>query len=481
MFDVIIIGAGIIGSFLARELSKYDLQTLVLEKDSDVADETTMANSAIAHSGYDPLPGTFKATMNVRGNKILPQIAKELDVPFDKCGTLTIAFSEEEKGRLEELLLRAKANDVKARIIGKEELFKMEPKVNPLAVGALYCKDGGIVNPFLLSVHAMENAVDNGVLLHLNEEVLSLRKKEEGHWIIETSLGRYESRIVINAAGVYSDRIAKMAGDITWEIRPRKGEYYVLDHHEKGLVNHVLFSLPSVKGKGVLFTKTTSGNYLVGPSSEEVLDRDDLSTDSLTLAAIKEQALRLVPSIPFKASIRVYSGLRATPSNHDFILGPQNGDDSFLNAAGIESPGLVSASAIGEYVVTKHVLPCLKPKKKENYTPYVRPYAHPKEMDAHERDAFIKQHPKYGHIVCVCEQISEGEIEEALSRSVPCLTIKAVKKRTRAGFGKCQGGFCLASVLTILAKKGNLSLTDIDYGKKGSPILLAKARKGGKR
>ncbi len=480
MFDVIIIGAGVIGSFLARELSKYDLRTLVLEKDSDVADETTMANSAIAHSGYDPLPGTFKAEMNVRGNKMFPQVTKELDVPFDKCGTLTIAFSEEEKGKLQELLLRAKANDVKARIIGKEELFKMEPKVNPMAVGALYCEDGGIVNPFLLSVHAMENAVDNGVLLRLNEEVLSLRK-EGGHWTVETPLGRYESQVIINAAGVYSDKIAKMAGDITWEIKPRKGEYFVLDHHEKGLVNHVLFSLPSAKGKGVLFTKTTSGNYLVGPSSEEVFDREDLSTDNPTLAAIKEQALRLVPSIPFKASIRVYSGLRATPSNHDFVLGAQNGDNSFLNAAGIESPGLVSAPAIGEYIVTKHVLPYLKPKKKENYTPYVRPYIHPKEMNEQERDAYIKKHPKYGHIVCVCEQISEGEIEEALSRSVPCLTVKAVKKRTRAGFGKCQGGFCLASVLTILAKKRNLPLTDIDYGKKGSPILLAKARKGGKR
>ncbi len=480
MFDVIIIGAGVIGSFLARELSKYDLRTLVLEKDMDVADETTMANSAIAHSGYDPAPGTFKAKMNARGNQMLPKIAKELDVPFDKCGTLTIAFSEEEKGKLRELLLRAESNGVKARIVETKELFEMEPHLNPLAVSALYCEDGGIVNPFLLSVHAMENAIDNGVILHLNEEVLSLKRKE-GHWVIETSLGSYESKVIINAAGVYSDKIAQMAGDISWEIKPRKGEYFVLDHHEKGLVNHVLFSLPTTKGKGVLFTKTTSGNYLVGPSSEEVPDREDLSTDSLTLAKVREQALRLVPSIPFKASIRVYSGLRATPSTHDFVLGPQNEDESFLNAAGIESPGLVSAPAIGEYLVTKHVLPYLKPKKKENYSPYVRPYVHPREMNDQERDDFIKKHPKYGHIVCVCEQVSEGEIEEALSRSVPCLTVKAVKKRTRAGFGKCQGGFCLASVLTMLAKQRNVSLMDIDYGKKGSPILLAKARKGEKR
>ncbi len=480
MYDAIVIGAGVVGSFIARNLSRYKMNVLVLEKDLDVADETTMANSAISHSGYDPLPGTFKAKMNVLGNKMMPGICQELDVPYEKCGTLTIAFSEKEIESLKELENRAKQNGVMARIIDQNELFKMEPNVNKEAKAALLCPEGGIVNPFLLAIHALENAVDNGVTLHLGEEVISLSKEKE-FWKVRTKKGEYEAKVVINAAGVHSDDVAKMAGEIDWAIKPRKGEYYVLNHYAKGLVNHVLFSLPSEKGKGVLVTMTTSGNYLVGPSSEETPDKEDLSTDTPTLALVKEQAMRLVPSIPFGQSIRVYSGLRATPSTHDFILGPSNGDPSFINASGIESPGLVSSPAIGEYLVEEYVAKYLKPEKNDEYTPCIKPYSHPKEMPEEERDAFIKRNPEYGHIICDCEQVSLGEIKEAMSRSVPCLTVKAMKKRTRAGFGKCQGGFCMAKVLALLAKKEGDDLSKVDYGKENSPIVLTKAKKGEKR
>jgi len=477
MEDIIIIGAGVVGSFLARNLARYDLKTLVIEKDLDGADEATMANSAICHSGYDPEPGTLKALLNVRGNSLMEGICADLDVPYERCGTLTVALSEEERPALEALLARAGVNGVPARILEREELRALEPNISKEAVAALLCPTGGIVNPFLLALHALENAVDNGVRLSLGEEVTGL-KKIDGGWEVTTTKGVHEAKLVLNAAGTHSDLIAKMAGPIDWSIKPRKGEYFVLNHYAKGLVNHVIFALPTKKGKGVLVTMTTSGNYLVGPSSEEVPDRDDLSTDPATLGAVREQALRLIPSIPFREGIRVYSGMRATPSTHDFVLGPLNGDPSFINAAGIESPGLVSSPAIGEYVVEQFVVPYLKPAANPAYNPKIKPYTHPQSMSPEERDALIKEHPSFGHILCDCEMVSLGEMEEALSRSVPCLTVKAMKKRTRAGFGKCQGGFCQAKVLTLLSKAQHRDITEISYGKPDSPIFPFKARKG---
>ena len=477
MYDVIVIGAGVVGSFIARNLSCYRLKTLVLEKDLDACDESSMANSAIVHSGYDPLPGTFKARLNVLGNKMMPETCKELDVPFEKCGTLTLAFSQEETEKLELLLIRAKENGVKARIIGQKELQEREPNVSKEAVAALLCEDGGIVNPFLLSIHALENALDNGVELLLDQKVVALEKRKDSY-LVKTEKDEFEAKMVINAAGTHSDEIARMAGPISWKIEPRKGEYFVLNHYKKGLVNSVLFTLPSEKGKGVLVAKTTSGNYLVGPSSEPDPDPDDLSTDTFTLSKVKEMALKMVPTIPFYESIRVYSGMRATPSTHDFILGPQNDDPRFINAAGIESPGLASSPAIGNYVVENYIVPFLKPQKKNDFNPFVKPYVCPKKLSVQERDELIKKNPDYGKILCDCEEVSLGEMKQVLSRSVPCLTIKAMKKRTRAGFGKCQGGFCQAKVLTLLAEKESVSLDKVNYGKQDSPILFEKAKKG---
>lgn len=477
MYDVVIIGAGVVGSFVARNCSRYALQTLVVEKDLDGADEATMANSAIAHSGYDPEPGTMKAKMNVRGNALMAQACKELGVQFGRIGTLTLAFGEEQMEALKKLQERAEKNGVPSEIVERERLLRMEPNVNRDASGALLCKTGGIVNPFLLSLRALENALDNGAELRLATTVLGLTKTEKG-WIVHTDQGEIETRLVVNCAGTHSDEVARMAGPIDWELRPRKGEYYVLNHYAPGLVNHVLFTLPTNKGKGVLVTPTTSGNYLLGPSSEEVPDRDDLSTDGETLSKVKEMALHMVPSIPFYESIRVYSGMRATPSTHDFILGPQNGDPSFVNAAGIESPGLVSSPAIGEYLVESFIAPYLKAQPNPTYNPKVKPYIKPKALSLEERNALIAKDPDYGKILCDCEQVSLGEMKEVLSRKLPCLTVKAMKKRTRAGFGKCQGGFCQAKVLRLLSAYEGVEPTEVNYGKKDSPILLAKATKG---
>ena len=475
MKDIIIIGGGVIGAFVARNLSRYQVDVLVLEKENDVGDVTSMANSASVHSGYDPVPGTKKAYFNVKGNAMFDLIAKELDVCFQRIGSMTIAIEEKQLELLKDLHKRGEQNGVKTQLLSAEEVKKMEPNIAEDVKGALLCPSAGIVNPFTLTAHAFENACDNGVKLALGEEVVSIEKQGET-FLVKTKKNEYHCRIVINCAGVYSEEIAKMIEPISWSVRPRKGQYYVLDHYAPGLVNHVLFPLPSEKGKGILVTPTTSGNYLVGPSSEFVDEKDDESTDSITLADVKRQATMMVPHIPFQEQIRTFAGLRSTPSTHDFIIEPAKSEPHFINVAGIESPGLVSSPAIGEYVVENLVKSLMDLKPNPNYNPCIKPYVHMDKLSEEERNAFIKKNPDYGDIICNCEKISRGEIVDACSRSVPCLTVKAVKKRTRAGFGKCQGGFCQPKVLLLLAKQNGTSPLEVKYDKDGSEILYKESK-----
>ncbi len=476
-YDVIVIGAGSTGCLLARELSFYELKVLVIEKSLDVGDATTAANSAIAHSGYDPLPGTKKAFHNVRGNRMMAPLCEKLDVPYEKIGTLTVARSQEEKELLLPLLERAKANGVEARIVDAAWLRENEPNLTKEAVAALLCPTGGIVNPFLLAAHAMENALDNGVFLRLGEEVTSIEREEKG-FLVHTNLGKYGSKVLIDAAGTKADEVAKMLdGELDWHLIPRKGEYFVFDHFAEGFVRHVLFPLPSQKGKGILVAPTSSGNYLAGPSSEPEEDPEDASTDAPTLEEVRKAASSLVPSLPWKEAIRVYAGVRATPSTHDFIIGPSRKDPRFLLAAGIESPGLVSAPSIA-LELRDEVGKILPVVRKEEAKEGIRPYVHPLSLPPEERDRLLKERPAYGKIVCSCEKVSLGEIEDLFGRSLPCLTVKAVKKRTRAGFGKCQGGFCQPQVLLLLAKHGGIDPTEVAYGSPKSPVLLMKAKKG---
>ena len=298
MRDIIVIGAGAVGAFIARELSRYELDVLVLERENDVGDATSMANSAIVHSGYDPVPGTKKARFNVEGNAMFPTLSEELDVEFEQIGSMTIAIEDSQLPMLEELRKRGEANGVPVQLLNAEEVLALEPNVNPEVKAALLCPTAGIINPFTLVAHCFENALDNGVHLSLGEEVNGIIV-HDGYFEVRTSKGSHEAKVVINAAGIRSGVIASLVEEVPWTIRPRKGEYYVLDHFAPDFVNHVLFPLPSEKGKGVLVTRTTSGDYLVGPSSEWVDDFDDHSTDSPTLAAVKAQASSTVPRGPF--------------------------------------------------------------------------------------------------------------------------------------------------------------------------------------
>ncbi len=475
MKDVIVIGGGVTGAFIARNLSRYSLSVLVIEKEQDVGDVTSMANSAIVHSGYDPVPGTKKARFNVEGNAMYDEICRDLDVEFDRCGSMTIATTQEQLTHLKGLQERAKQNGVETKLLSGEEAKALEKNLTPECVGALLCPSAGVINPFNLVAHCFENAIDNGVELSLGEEVLSV-EEEGSSFKVKTSKGEHEAKVVVNAAGLKAEEIARMMDPISWSIKPRKGEYYVLDHYQDGFVSHVLFPLPSEKGKGILVTKTTSDNYLVGPSSEFVEDKDDMSTDAPTLADVKRQASLLVPNIPFYEQIRVFAGLRATPSTHDFIIEPSPFHPRFINVAGIESPGLASSPAIGKYVVEELIGKILPLQEKAGWKKAVRPYFHPNRMSAEERNALIQGNPDFGEIICNCEKVSLGEIEDVLSRSVPCRTIKAVKKRTRAGFGKCQGGFCQPKVLLLLAKYFKVSPLEILYDKEGSNVLMQESK-----
>ncbi|MCQ3035752.1 MAG: FAD-dependent oxidoreductase [Bacilli bacterium] len=476
MFDILIVGAGIVGAMIARELSQYSLRTIVIDKENDVGNVTSMANSAIVHSGYDPVPGTLKAKLNVLGNKMFPEVCKELDVSFKQIGSLTVATEDEQLELLKELAERSAINGVDVKLLNRDEVKAIEPYITDDVKGALFAPSAGIVNPFTLTVHAMENAVDNGVILHLGEEVVNIQKSGE-FYIVRTNKDIYKTKVIINAAGLYGDKINSMIENIDYSINPRKGEYYVLGHLPYVFVTHTIFPLPSKKGKGILVSPTTSLNFIVGPSSESVESKEDLSTDKLTLVNVKKQAVNLVPKIPFGNVIRTFSGLRATPSTHDFIIGFSKTDKNFINTVGIESPGLASSPAIAKYVVDEFVSKVLPLKVNENASRLIKPRIHPSKLTIDELNELIKVNPSYGRIICNCEKITLGEIEDELSRSVPPYTVKALKKRTRAGFGGCQGGFCQPAVLMLLANHFNKDVTEVLYDKDESNICKYETKK----
>lgn len=472
MFDVIIVGAGVTGASIARNLSRYDVRVLVLEKNSDVGDGTSCANSAIIHSGYDPHTGTLKADMNVRGNGLFDKLCEELDVEFERIGSLTVATSEEEMEKLAGLRQNGLANGVETELLDRERLLEMEPFITKKAVGALYAPTAGIVNPFELVVALMENAMDNGVELRLEEGVTSISESAEGYEVTTTK-GHYGARVVINCAGVASGDINNMICEKKETVRPRKGEYYVLDHFTRPYVSHTLFSLPSEKGKGVLISPTTHGNYLIGPSSEFVEDASDKSTDNLTLKNVLEQAYRLVDEIPMQYLIREFSGLRAYHDSGDFVINsPRRG---FINMLGIQSPGLASSPAIAEKAVGM-VGEFIPLHEKKNFNPRRRPMPRLARRSTQEREEMIRLNPDFGQMVCRCEQVSRGEVIDCIRRNCGARTVKGVKKRVRPGFGKCQGGFCEPLIMKILSDELGLAFDQVTYKGGGSYILTGKTK-----
>jgi len=475
--DVTIIGAGIIGSFIAHRLSKKECSVLVLEKNADVADGATMANSAIVHSGHDPKPGTLKAKLNVRGNRMYPDICKELGVSFLPVSAFVVATDTYEQETLQGLYDQALEREIPARMLSGEEARELEPNLSDLVIEALELPTTGIIYPWEVAIALMEEAVLNGTQLHLEETVTGIEKKED-EFLVTTDKSSYLSRYVINAAGIYADEIYHMLlksmgkeTEDSFAITPRRGEYYVLDKMKQPHVSRVIYPVPGPMGKGVLVVPTTHGNVLLGPNAEEIEDKSGNNTTSDALAFVKKNVSKTVKNIPFDKVIRTFAGLRPTPNTGDFLIEEVKEAAGFVNVAGIESPGLASAPAIAEYVCEEVMGECFDYPVKAEYkkrTPIVKL----SELSEEEKNEKVSENSDYGQVVCRCEQVSKGEIIDAIRRPVGARTVKGVKKRVRPGMGRCQGGFCEPAVVDILAKELGVSPLEVRLAGEKSVMLM---------
>lgn len=477
MYKTAIIGAGVVGAMAARRLSSYDMDLVILEKEEDVAMGQSKANSGIVHAGFDPLPGSLKAKMNVQGNAMMEKTAEELGVSFRRNGSLILAFTDEECKALKRLYERGLSNGVpKLKLVSGEEARRIEKNLPETVKMALYAGTGGVICPYELTIEAVGNAMDNGARLIRNFEVVSI-SRDGGAFIIEDRRGRkIEAEYVINCAGLYSDEIAAMIGDNSFKITPRAGEYMLLDKEAGWLTDATIFKVPDHMGKGVLATRTVDGNILLGPTS---VDRDDKKDDKVTvsgLETVKEKEKLFFGDIPYDKVITQFAGLRAHGDKGDFIINsPACG---FINAAGIESPGLTSAPAIALEIERLLIESGFEAPKKKNYEPRRSKEPVFREASPEEKDRLIKKDPDYGHVVCRCEEVTKAEIIRAIRRNPKATDVDGIKRRTRSGMGRCQGGFCMPQVLEILAQETGKDPRDITK-KGGSSRILYDRVKGG--
>ena len=472
MFDAVIIGGGISGSAVARELSRYQGHFALLEKENDIGEGTTKANSAIIHAGFDAAEGTLMAKMNVRGNLLTEKLAKDLSFPFKRIGALVVCHEGDDREGLQKLLDRGIANGVKdLRIVERDELKELEPNIADDVACALYAPTSGIVCPFLMNIALAENAVANGVEVRLQEKVEKIEKTAEGYRL-STSKGVIETKAVINAAGLYADTLHNMVSKHKEEIIARRGEYYLFDKDMGGQAKHTIFSLPTKMGKGILITPTVHGNLIAGPTAEDIPDKEDTETTSEGLGKVRKDLSRNITGINTRSIITTFAGLRAHRPQHEFLLGEPDDAPFFFDCLGIESPGLSAAPAVGEYIASL-VAERLQLTKKEDFIETRKAIPDPKEMTPEEYNELIKKEPAYGNIICRCERVSEGEILAAIHSPIPAMTTDAVKRRVRAGMGRCQSGFCLPKVLEILHREfPDKPLTDFCKSGQGSAYIL---------
>ena len=475
MFDVAIIGAGVIGGAIARELSRYDISIVILEKENDVSAGATKANSAIIHAGYDPEENTLMAELNAQGNRMYDALCNELCVPFVRNGSLVVAFDEEQLALIAMLKQRGENNCVPGlELLSREELLAKEPAVSPEAKGALFAGTAGITDPMLLAISMVENAVANGAECLLNFEVRAIGR-EGGFYTLSSKSGSVRAKYVVNAAGVFSDKVHDMAAPPAFKIDPRRGQYFLLDKAEGSIVNSTVFPCPSKIGKGVLVAPTVHGNLLLGPASDSVLDGSDVGTTDETLANARIGAGLLVPKASTRNTIRTFAGVRAEADTGDFIIGEAEGAPGFIDVAGIKSPGLSAAPAIALRVVSIIGEAGLALVRKKDFDPIV----HRKQsinMTDEEQSAMIGMDPLYGRVICRCENITEGDIVDSISRPVGATTLDSVKRRCRAGMGRCQSGFCGPKVQQILARELGKPLHEIVLDGESSYILTGRTK-----
>lgn len=475
MYDVAVIGGGVVGGMILRELSRYAGRFCLLEAQADVAMGASRANSGIAHAGFDAKEGSLKAKFNLEGSLLMEDTCRELGVKYQRNGSLVVAFSEEEIGTLHMLYERGLKNGVSdMEILDREALVREEPNIGQEALGALLATSGGIVCPYELTIASIGNAIDNGAELYYSFRVQKIEKGKDFFTICAADGKTVQARYIVNAAGLGCEEIAGMLGDHSFRMGARRGEYIVLDKEYDGLVKHTLFFCPSKLGKGILVSPTVDRNILLGPTAEEQSGGDVLTT-AAGLASVLASADKLCRNLPRGAAITSFAGVRAYCDRHDFVLEWSGADDHLYNVAGIESPGLTSAPAIGRHVAGE-LASVLSLAEKPDFVPIRRPSHFFSQMTQEEKCAYIKEHPDYGRIVCRCEGISLGEIRDAVRTAPRAETVDAVKRRTRAGMGRCQGGFCQPVVVRVLSEELEIPYEDVTKSGGGSHINVERIK-----
>jgi len=478
MYDIIIIGAGITGCFIAREMSRYQCKIAVVDAENDVANGATMANSAIVHAGYDPEEGSLKARFNVRGSRMYEEVCRELGTEYIRTSAYVAACSAEEVEKLEELYQNAVRRGIPVAYVSTEEARKEEPALSDHVVKVMELPTTAIIYPWETATALMEEAVINGCDLFLANKVTSIIK-DNGGYQVKTNRQMFVGKLVINAAGVYADQIYQMAaGEKVFTITARKGEYYVLDRSDNPLVKRVIYPIPSASGKGVLAVPTTHGNVLLGPNSVFTDDKEGNDTTREGLDYVRNQLMKTLRVFPANKVIRSFAGLRASGEQHDFIIEESDICEGFFNVACIESPGLASAPAIAEYVVNELILPKYPWSVKESFKRR-EPMLRVNKMTPEEQNELVRMNPAYGRIVCRCEQVTEAEIVEAIRRPVGATTVKGVKKRVRPGMGRCQGGFCEPLVVEILARELGITPQEVLLDSEKSLLLTGETKEVG--
>ena len=474
-YDVAIIGAGVVGGLIARELARYKLNICILEAESDVAMGATKANSGIVHAGYDAEEGSLKARLNVAGSKMMRLVTDELGVKYKNNGSLVVGFSDEDREHIEKLVCRGIANGVEGvRLVEAEELYALEPNISREATCALYAPTGGIVCPYELCIASIGNAMDNGASLICDFKVEKIEVLD-GEYVISSDTESIGARYVVNCAGLHSDKIARLVGDDSFTVGARKGDYILLDRECGYMAKQTIFRVPGKMGKGILVSPTVDGNLLLGPTSVNIDDKGDKSTWAQGLSEIMAKASEnLCVGVPFGKSITSFCGLRAYGSTGDFIIRPAR--ERFINVAGIESPGLSASPAIAEYVRELLAKEGLALEKNESFNPYREAKHAFREGTIEEKNEYIRRDPSYGKIICRCEGISEGEILDAIRSNPPARDIDGVKRRTRAGMGRCQGGFCAPYVMELIAKEKGIEFENVTKCGGESKLVFGKTK-----
>ena len=468
MRDIIVIGAGVVGCSIARELSKYNLDVLVVEKNSDVSEGISKGNSGIVHAGYNEKIGTLKAKLNIEGNKMFDDLSRDLQFPFKRNGAFILAFSDEEMKTLESLKENGEKLGVEGlEILTREEALNIEPNLNKEIVGVLNVKTSGIVSPYEMTIALAENAAENGVEFKLNSKVTSIEKISEGYKVTLNNKELVSGKIIINASGLEGAFLNNLVSMSKREINPVKGEYCLFDKVAGAMINKTLFQVPNKLSKGVLVTPTAEGNLLVGPNAVE---GKTLETSREGIDEILDKSKKSLEELPVARILNTFSGIRPKTKGEDFIIEEVEDAKNFINVIGIDSPGLTAAPAIGVYVVNM-IKERLDLVEKKNFKKTREKIVRFAELSLEEKNKLIKEKPAYGHMVCKCEFVTEGEIVEAIHRPIKALTVDAIKRRTRASMGGCQGVGCTLPISKILSRELGIDISDINKNSEGSPVI----------